>query len=533
MRRWVRSGLGLVCVLAACLIASGAQAQSSAALDRIRQQGKLVIGTDATYPPFEFMEKEKIVGFDVDLGNEIGRELGVPVEWVNFEWAGIFGALETGKCDLIMSCVVMTPERKAVRAFSRPYLLSGQTLVRRKNDDRIKSVDDVLRLKIAVQTETTGQFAVEKRGVKRESIRRFDTLQDALQDVQNNASDVVIGDLPALREMIRKGYPGLETVGGIFTREHYGVVARKTDPVLVSAINAALERIMVDGRYAAMHQRWFQEPATLGFLSDLHQARSEGTPVPEYKPTTAVAGPGDAAPAGDTMGNSWGVVVAALPQLGRAALTTLEITLISLAIGIPLGLLIALARLSHFPPLSGAALVYAETMRGTPLLMQIYVIYFVLPGFGISLPQFVAAVAALSLNAAAYISETFRGGIQSIDAGQMEAAKSLGMDYRQSMRWVILPQTLRRVLPPLTNEAVALLKDSSLVSVIALSELTRVGKELATVAGNPGAVYLAMALFYLAMTLPLTYLVRWLEARWHPSSRNERPVAATTAPQPA
>ena len=129
------------------------------------------------------------------------------------------------------------------------------------------------------------------------------------------------------------------------------------------------------------------------------------------------------------------------------------------------------------------------------------------------------AVVALSLNAAAYIAEIFRAGIESIDAGQSEAARALGMDYWGAMRYVILPQTLRRVLPPLTNEAIALLKDSSLVSIVALAELTRKGTELATNAGSPTTIYLAVALLYLSMTLPLTFLVRRLEAKWQPISR--------------
>ena len=198
---------------------------------------------------------------------------------------------------------------------------------------------------------------------------------------------------------------------------------------------------------------------------------------------------------------------------------TLILTLLTLLIGVPLGLLVALCRLSGFAPLSALATIYIELVRGTPLLMQIYVIYFVLPSLGISLPAFLAGLAALSLNSAAYVAEIFRGGIESIDAGQREAARALGMTGGQTMRHIILPQTLRRVLPPLTNEAVALLKDSSLVSVVALSELMRVGKEIATNAGSPTTIYLAVACIYLAMTLPLTALVRRLESRWQFTGR--------------
>jgi His/Glu/Gln/Arg/opine family amino acid ABC transporter permease subunit len=215
----------------------------------------------------------------------------------------------------------------------------------------------------------------------------------------------------------------------------------------------------------------------------------------------------------------WGLLRSSLPLLLKGAVMTLWITALGLLIGIPGGLVVALARLSSLRILSILATIFVETLRGTPLLLQIFAIYFVLPSLDISLPPFTAAVMALSLNSAAYIAEIFRAGIRSIDSGQMEAARALGLSSGQALRWVILPQTLRRVLPPLTNEAVALLKDSSLISVIGLSELMRVGREQASNSGSPVTIYLALALMYLAMTLPLTHLVRRLEARWEPVSR--------------
>ena len=211
----------------------------------------------------------------------------------------------------------------------------------------------------------------------------------------------------------------------------------------------------------------------------------------------------------------------ALPLLLKGAILTLKLTALALLLGVPLGLLIALMRLSGLVPVRMVATWYVEVMRGTPLLIQILIIYFVLgtPEIGVNLPAFWAGVAALSLNAAAYISEIFRAGIQSIDAGQMEAARALGMTYGQGMRFVVLPQTMRRVLPPMTNEAVALLKDSSLVSIIGVAELMQQGRQHVMVSTSATTVYLAVGLMYLFMTLPLTYLVRALEARWQPISR--------------
>jgi His/Glu/Gln/Arg/opine family amino acid ABC transporter permease subunit len=504
-----------------------------------------VIATDATYPPFEFMEDGKLQGFDIDLGNALGREIGVPVRWLPMEWAGVFGALETRKCDLIMSGVTITEERKKEgNGFTRPYFLSGQVIARRKGDARFSGPDDLKAdTTVAVQQETTGQYAVEKRGLPKDRIRRFDTLQDALMDVRNRKSDAAVGDLPALQAMIRKGYPELElTPGGIIARENVGIVARKNDLDLIHALNQALDRVLVDGRYAQIYARWIEEPMTGEMIARLDEVKNAGTAIPVRllagcrpaavrrrpdaagRPAAALPAAPDGGPGGSALSIRWELLGRALPVLLAGARLTLVLTLLTLAIGVPAGLLVALARLSHWAPLRLLATAYVEVVRGTPLLMQIYVIYFVLPAVGVGLPPFAAGVAALSLNAAAYISEIFRAGIESIDSGQMEAARALGMDYRDAMRWVILPQTLRRVLPPLTNEAVALLKDSSLVSVVALAELMRVGKELASTSGAPTTVYLAIALLYLSMTLPLTWLVRRLESRWQPISRpRERP----------
>lgn len=526
--RWRQIVLTFFFVLA---ISKGAFAQS--ALEQIRARGELVIGTDATYPPFEFIERGVLQGFDVDLGNALGKELGVRVRWIPMEWSGVFAALSTRKCDLVMSGVTITEERKKGNAFTRPYFLSGQVIVRRKGDKRVSGARDLQGKIVAVQHDTTGQYAAEKQGVPKDRLHRFDTLQDALLDVRNKKSDVAVADLPALQYNIRKGYSELELVpGGIIAEENIGIVARPGDLDLVHALNTALDTLLVDGRYAQMYRQWIQEPVTTTMIARLERVREQGTAIPERIVQASTAGvaaqstPGGVSPSPDTGGGSgsalairWDLLADALPYLVRGALVTLELTALTLLIGIPAGLLVALLRLSGVKFLRLFATVYVEVVRGTPLLMQIYVIYFVLPAAGVSLPAFVAGVAALSLNAAAYISEIFRAGIESIDSGQMEAARSLGMDYRGAMRFVILPQTLRRVLPPLTNEAVALLKDSSLVSVVALSELMRVGKEIATNTGSPTTIYLSIALLYLAMTLPLTHLVRRLEARWQPISR--------------
>jgi His/Glu/Gln/Arg/opine family amino acid ABC transporter permease subunit len=520
--------LALLVAFACCLATRPARAPAPAPARRPR--GTLIFATDATYPPFEFMRDGKIVGFDQEIVEEIGKELGVKVEMVSMEWSGVFASLETGKCDLAIAGATITEERKKGNAFSRTYFLSGQVLARREGDLSVARPEDLLKgsRTAAVQQETTGQFAMEKRGMPKDRLHRFDTLQDALLDVRNGKSDAAVGDLPVLIDMIRKGYPELEVVpGGPFVEENLGIVGRLDGRDLIAAVNNALEKMMADGRYARIYEKWTGEPATLALLAKLHAERNAGTPIPPEiaaqvarptPPKPVNADDGKTVTGGNALTIRPDILFAALPALLAATGLTVALTVCTILIGVPLGLAIALVRLAPFPPLRALATVYVEVVRGTPLLMQIYVIYFVLPGFGLSLPPFLAGLAALSLNSAAYTAEIFRAGIESIDAGQREAARALGLSGSQTTRHVILPQTVRRVLPPLTNEAVALLKDSSLVSVVALSELMRVGKEIATTAGAPTTVYLAVALLYLALTLPLTGLVRYLESRWQPNS---------------
>jgi His/Glu/Gln/Arg/opine family amino acid ABC transporter permease subunit len=504
----------LLALLLFCL-ALPTLAQTDDSLARVKARGVLKIATDATYPPFEFMENSKVVGFDAELAVELGRELGMPVEMVSMEWSGVFAAVETGKCDLVMSGVTITGERKKGNGFTRPYFLSGQVIARKKGSAISKPSDVLAESRTAaVQQETTGQFAMEKAGVPKTRLHRFDTLQDGLMDVKNGKSDVAVGDEPALAEIIRKGYPELELApGGPFVEENLGIVAKKDALTLLAALNLALERVIVDGRYARLYEKWMHKPMMLASVAKLEAVKGDGTPIPAELLTkaTKVVASSEAPTSGTAFTIRPELLVQSLPLLLKGALLTLELTLITLVLGVPLGLGIALVRLGKVAPLRSLAIAYVEAVRGTPLLMQIYVIYFVFPAIGISLNPFVAGVMALSLNAAAYASEIFRAGIESIDTGQREAARALGMTGGQAMRYVILPQTFQRVLPPLTNEAVALLKDSSLVSVVALTELMRVGKELATTAGAPTTIYLAVAVIYLAMTLPLTAIVRRLE----------------------
>ena len=204
----------------------------------------------------------------------------------------------------------------------------------------------------------------------------------------------------------------------------------------------------------------------------------------------------------------------ALPILLMGAGVTIEITAFSVAIGFFIGLLVGIARISQFKILQIMAAVYADCIRGTPLLVQIFLIYFALPmAIGQRVEPFIAAVAACGINSGAYVSEIFRAGIQAIDVGQMEAGRSLGLTWWQTMRFIILPQAFKNILPPLGNEFIAMLKDSSLVSVIGFEELTRRGQLIIAQTYGSFEIWMTVAVLYLIMTMAISRIVAFLEKR--------------------
>ncbi len=200
-----------------------------------------------------------------------------------------------------------------------------------------------------------------------------------------------------------------------------------------------------------------------------------------------------------------------VPFLLKGLPITLSLTGLSGLIGVGIGLILALMKISKNKLFRWFALVYIDLFRGTPLLLQIMIVYYALP---LNIDAFSAAIIALSLNAAAYLAEIFRAGIESISKGQMEAALSVGMNYSQAMRYIIIPQTIRRIIPPTTNEIVALLKDTSLVMVIGLAEIVYKAKQIGSATANFLTPLMFAAILYLIFTIPLTRYAEKLERRF-------------------
>jgi polar amino acid transport system permease protein len=214
--------------------------------------------------------------------------------------------------------------------------------------------------------------------------------------------------------------------------------------------------------------------------------------------------------------NTMEYVFGILAPMLDGTVVTLQMFFITIILSLPLGLLLAIGRISRYPAVRAAVGTYIWLMRGTPLMLQLLFIYFGLPFvpyIGVRLPDFPAAVIAFVLNYAAYFAEIFRAGIQSIDRGQYEGAKALGMTYLQTMRRIVLPQVIKRVLPPVSNETITLVKDTSLIYVLAMNDLLRTARTIVQ-RDFSTTPFIVAAVFYLVMTLVLTWVFERLEKRY-------------------
>ncbi len=454
----------------------------------------LQVATGADYPPFEFQGKGgDLQGFDIDLIEAISKAANFEIKFQTLPFDGIIPALQAKKADVAIAAMTINAKRSQTVSFSRPYFRDGLAIVIPADNQDITSLDTLKNKAIAVQIGTTSaQKASEIPGAK---IRTFDSAPLTLQELLNRNVDAALIDLPVTLYAIKQNnLKGIKIIDRLITEEYLGIATPKNSPA-VDTINKGLTTILQNGTYEQIYRKWFdakppQLPTSIKFENSTNPLKS----------TT--------------------VILNALPNLLQGALVTLYLTACSVFLGTISGSLIGIARLSPVKILHWATRAYIDFFRGTPLLVQIFMVYFGLPallqglGINFSLERLTAAVIALSLNSAAYIAEIVRGGIESIEKGQSEAAQSLGLGAVATMRYVILPQALRRMLPPLGNAFITLIKDTSLVAVIGFEELFRRGQLIVAESYRAFEIYAAVALIYLALTLissqAFSFLERWM-----------------------
>ncbi|AFY31217.1 ABC transporter permease subunit [Calothrix sp. PCC 7507] len=489
-----------------CLVVSLSLLLASCAVNP--SAGKtLRVATEPAFPPFEFQGTGgELQGFSIDLMRAIASAANFKVNFQSLPFDGIIPALRAKTVDAAISSITITEERAKTIAFSRPYFKAGLAIAIRVDNQDITGFDSLKNKKIAVQLGTTG--AKKAQSIPGVKIRSFDAAPLALQELLNGNVDAVINDAPVTLYAINTGnLQGIKVVEQLLTEEYYGIVTAQNSANL-ALINQGLTKVLKDSTYNQIYQKWFK-----------------ATP-PQLPEKLAIGNQTNSGKSG--IFTSIGIILQSFPTLLWGALVTLQLTVFSVVLGLVGGSLIGIIRLSHIVYLRWLARAYIDFFRGTPLLVQIFMIYFGLPavaqelGFTFNFDRLVAGILALSLNSAAYIAEIVRAGIQSIEPGQAEASQSMGLSSVQTMRYVIFPQAFRRMIPPLGNEFISLLKDTSLVSVIGFEELVRKGQLI--VADNYRAfeIYAGVAVIYLCLTLLSSQAFSKLEAWMNPVQRQKK-----------
>ncbi|TAM83945.1 MAG: transporter substrate-binding domain-containing protein [Acidobacteria bacterium] len=443
---------------------------------------------------------QETIGFEVDLANALGRRLHRRAVFVQNQWDGLISGLERDNYDIALNGLEITDDRKRQINFTIPYYATAEQLSVRADNRSISSLAD-----LKGKTAGTLKYSLAERVLEREggiSLRTYDGQINAYEDLANGRLDAVLMDWP-IAVYYSKPNPKLKFVGSPISEIRYGIGVRKQDGELLRQLNSALIGLIQSGELRSIYQKWGLWNSTTEAL--FAQIGSAPQAYEDY--TKSV-----------TRQLSWRdqlrQYAGYLPLLlGRGAPMTLAISLLGMAVAVSVGLLLALTNLygPFFP--ARAARAFIEVMRGTPLLIQLYLIFYGLPSVGIRLSPFVAAIVGLGLNYAAYEAENYRGAIQAIPRGQMEAALSLGMTRAQALQHVILPQAMRLAIPPVTNDFISLFKDSSIVSVITMVELTKVYGELASTYYDYIGVGLLTAAIYFLLGLPFVRLARWAEEK--------------------
>lgn len=462
-------------------------------IDKIKKRGYLLWGSDAEGgAPYVFPDPKdpsRLIGFEVDLAEAISRELGVKAKQVQNAWDSLIPALKRGDFDIAMNGIEITPQREVEILFSLPYYIYTEQLVVRRDEKDIKDINDLKGRKVGTLSGAVAQEILT--GLSGVDIKIYSGQVEPYEDLALGRIDAVLLDLP-IAAYYAKPNPELKYTGNPVGEGFYGIAMRKGDEELKKEIDKILVKLLESGELKKIYEKWDLWNETQEKLHKVIKGSGDYVTLEEAKKAP---------------------LYTFFPNLLKGAGITILISFSSMGLAIILGIILTIIRLYGTPPLSTLATAYIEIYRGTPLLIQLYILYYGLPNIGISLSPLLAAFIGLGMNYAAYEAELYRAGIIAVPKGQMEAALSLGMSRSLAIRRIIMPQAVRIALPGVTNDFIALFKDSSLVSVIAMVELTKTYNILAATTLRFLELGLIVAFLYFVMSYPLSLFARKLEER--------------------
>ncbi|MCQ1126060.1 ABC transporter permease subunit [Staphylococcus aureus] len=474
--------LGLLISSAMVYINPTAHAEQDQTWEKIKERGELRVGLSADYAPMEFEHtvngKTEYAGVDIDLAKKIAKDNNLKLKIVNMSFDSLLGALKTGKIDIIISGMTSTPERKKQVDFSDSYMMTKNImLVKKDKVNEYKDIKDFNNKKVGAQ-KGTEQEKIAQTEIENASITSLSRLPDVILALKSGKVEGAVVEKPVAEAYLKQN-PKLGISNVKFNEEEKDTVIAvpKDSPKLLSQINKTIKEVKDKGlidKYMTNAANAMNDDS--GFISKYGSFFLKGIKI------------------------------------------TILISLIGVALGSILGAFVALMKLSKIKIISWIASIYIEILRGTPMLVQVFIVFFgITAALGLDISALVCGTIALVINSSAYIAEIIRAGINAVDKGQMEAARSLGLNYRQTMKSVIMPQTIKNILPALGNEFVTLIKESSIVSTIGVGEIMFNAQVVQGISFDPFTPLIVAAALYFVLTFVLTRIMNMIEGRLNAS----------------
>ncbi|HFQ1879587.1 TPA: ABC transporter permease subunit [Staphylococcus aureus] len=474
--------LGLLISSAMVYINPTAHAEQNQTWEKIKERGELRVGLSADYAPMEFEHtvngKTEYAGVDIDLAKKIAKDNNLKLKIVNMSFDSLLGALKTGKIDIIISGMTSTPERKKQVDFSDSYMMTKNImLVKKDKVGEYKDIKDFNNKKVGAQ-KGTEQEKIAQTEIENASITSLSRLPDVILALKSGKVEGAVVEKPVAEAYLKQN-PKLGISNVKFNEEEKDTVIAvpKDSPKLLSQINKTIKEVKDKGlidKYMTNAANAMNDDS--GFISKYGSFFLKGIKI------------------------------------------TILISLIGVALGSILGAFVALMKLSKIKIISWIASIYIEILRGTPMLVQVFIVFFgITAALGLDISALVCGTIALVINSSAYIAEIIRAGINAVDKGQMEAARSLGLNYRQTMKSVIMPQAIKNILPSLGNEFVTLIKESSIVSTIGVGEIMFNAQVVQGISFDPFTPLLVAAALYFVLTFVLTRIMNMIEGRLNAS----------------
>lgn len=443
-----------------------------------------LIASDSAFAPFEFKnDQQEYVGIDVDLLKRAAEMQGFNVQFNHIGFSGAVQAVESNQADAMIAGMTITEQRKQAFDFSTPYFDSGIQLAVKEGNRSIESYKDLKKKKVGAKVGTeSADYLEEHKDEYGYTIKYYDAADQLYDALRVGAIDALMDDYPVIGYAIAQGQK-IETPIDRVSGGQYGFAVKKgQNPELIEMFNEAIAEMKRTGEYEEILARYIQD----------------GNPQVKTVDESTFSG---------LLKNNYKIL---LVGLGK----TMLLALISFALALIVGIIFGLMSVSPIKPLRVIASIYVDIIRGIPMMVLALFIFFGLSdAIGMTIPDFTAAIITLTLNASAYIAEIVRGGINAVPAGQMEAARSLGLPYMRTMQKIILPQAIKIMIPSFINQFVISLKDTTIISVIGVVELLQTGKIIVARTMQTTHVYLIIAIMYLVVITALTKLAKKLETK--------------------